>query len=81
VSAHIDAQTVVTDSYRKTSIIRTLRERWNLGPPLTQRDATAPDIAPVLTRTTDRKRTARRRAPAGASTDLAEVSTPSRTPG
>jgi hypothetical protein len=54
VSAHIDAQTVVTDSYRNTSMIRTLRERWNLGPPLTQRDATAPDIAPVLTRTTPR---------------------------
>jgi phospholipase C len=54
VSAYIDAQTVVTDSYRNTSMIRTLRERWNLGPPLTRRDATAPDIAPVLTRSTPR---------------------------
>ena len=26
-----------------------LRERWNLGPPLTARDADAADIAPVLT--------------------------------
>ena len=54
VSAYIDAQTVVTDSYRNTSMIRTLRERWNLGPPLTRRDATAPDIAPVLTRSAPR---------------------------
>jgi hypothetical protein len=36
------------------SMIRTLRERWNLGPHLTRRDATAPDIAPVLTRSTPR---------------------------
>jgi len=49
---------VVTDTYRNTSLIRTLRERWNLAPPLTRRDATAPDIAPVLTRSTPRpKRT------------------------
>ena len=52
VSAYIDAKTVVTDPYRNTSMIRTLRERWNLDPPLTARDATAPDIAPVLTRST-----------------------------
>ena len=30
-------------------MIRTLRERWNLGAPLTARDADAADIAPVLT--------------------------------
>ena len=35
--------------YRNTSVIRTMRERWNLGPPLTARDADAADIAPVLT--------------------------------
>jgi phospholipase C len=58
VSANIDAQTVVTDTYRNTSLIQTLHKRWNLGPPLTRRDATAPDIAPVLTRSTPRpKRT------------------------
>lgn len=54
VSAYVDAATVVTDPYRNTSMIRTLRERWNLGPPLTRRDATAADIAPVLTRPTPR---------------------------
>ena len=54
VSAYVDSQTVVSDHYRNTSLIRTLRERWPLGTPLTGRDATAPDIAPVLTRTTAR---------------------------
>jgi phospholipase C len=41
-------RTVVNDEYRHTSIIRTLRERWSLGAPLTGRDATARDIAPIL---------------------------------
>jgi phospholipase C len=50
VSAWIDPQTVVTPVFRSTSVIRTLRERWSLGPPLTNRDAAAPDIAPILTR-------------------------------
>jgi phospholipase C len=39
---------VVTEEYRSTSVIRTLRERWPLGGPLTGRDAVAADIAPVL---------------------------------
>jgi phospholipase C len=38
----------VNDEYRHTSVIRTLRERWSLGAPLTGRDATARDIAPIL---------------------------------
>jgi phospholipase C len=54
VSAYIDPRTVITSRYRNTSLIRTLRERWPLGPPLTARDATAPDIATVLTRATPR---------------------------
>jgi phospholipase C len=54
VSAYIDPGTVITSRYRNTSLIRTLRERWPLGPPLTGRDATAADIAPVLTRATPR---------------------------
>jgi phospholipase C len=54
ISAYIDSKTVVSDAYRNTSMIRTLRERWNLGAPLTARDATAADIAPVLTRDTPR---------------------------
>ncbi|MEY2248586.1 alkaline phosphatase family protein [Streptomyces sp. BF23-18] len=54
VSAYIDPRTVVSDPYRNTSLIATLRDRWPLGPPLTARDATVPGIAPVLTRTTPR---------------------------
>jgi phospholipase C len=54
ISAWVDRRTVVNDQYRSTSVIRTLRERWSLGPPLTGRDADAPDIAPVLSRSTPR---------------------------
>jgi phospholipase C len=54
VSAYIDPATVISSGYRNTSLIRTLRERWPLGPPLTGRDATAADITPVLTRATPR---------------------------
>jgi phospholipase C len=46
VSAYLDPRTVVTGEYRNTSLIRTLRERFSLGPPLTGRDAVAADIAP-----------------------------------
>jgi len=54
VSAYIDPQTVITSGYRNTSLIATLRARWNLGAPLTARDASAPSITPVLTRATPR---------------------------
>ena len=54
ISAWVDAKTVVTQEYRSTSVIRTLRERWGLGAPLTQRDAIAADIRPVLSRETPR---------------------------
>jgi len=48
ISAWIPQRLVITDEYRHTSLIRTLRERWSLGAPLTARDAVAPDIAPIL---------------------------------
>jgi phospholipase C len=48
ISPWIPERTVVNETYRNTSVIRTMRERFNLGPPLTARDADAPDIAPVL---------------------------------
>jgi phospholipase C len=48
ISAWVPQRRVVTEEYRHTSLIRTMRERWSLGPPLTARDAIAPDIAPVL---------------------------------
>jgi phospholipase C len=50
ISAWIDPGTVVNPVFRSTSVIRTLRERWPLGGPLTLRDAGAEDIATVLTR-------------------------------
>jgi len=54
ISAWVDPRTVVSDEFRSTSVIRTLRERWPLGAPLTQRDAIAPDLAPILRRSTPR---------------------------
>jgi phospholipase C len=48
VSAWIRRLTVVNDQYRHASVIRTLRERWTLGAPLTARDAAALDLSPVL---------------------------------
>ena len=54
ISAYIDSRMVVNEEYRSTSLIRTLRERWSLGGPLTARDAIAADIAPILKRETPR---------------------------
>ena len=54
ISAYIDSHTVVNEDFRSTSLIRTLRERWSLGDPLTARDAIAADIAPILKRETPR---------------------------
>jgi phospholipase C len=48
ISPWIPARTVVTDEYRHTSLLATLRERWNLGAPFTGRDAGARSIAAVL---------------------------------
>ena len=48
ISPWIPERTVVNDAYRHTSVIRTMRERWNLGRPFTARDADAPDLDPVL---------------------------------
>jgi phospholipase C len=48
ISAWIPERTVVNDEYRHTSVIRTMRERWSLGSPLTARDAKARDIGPIL---------------------------------
>jgi len=40
ISAWIPPRSVVTAEYRNTSVLRTLRGRWNLGPPLTARART-----------------------------------------
>jgi phospholipase C len=54
ISAWIPERTVVNNEYRNTSVIRTLRHRWSLGRPLTDRDAVAADLTPVLTLDTPR---------------------------
>ncbi len=48
ISAWIPERTVINDEFRHTSVIRTLREHWQLGAPLTARDGAARDLAPVL---------------------------------
>lgn len=55
VSAWAREGSVITESYRSTSLIRTLRDWWGLGPPLTRRDADAPSLLPVLSRPTARR--------------------------
>lgn len=54
ISPWIDERTVVNDVHHHTSVIRTLHERWDLGAPLSARDASAPDLAPLLSRETPR---------------------------
>jgi phospholipase C len=54
ISAWAPERTVVTEDHLHTSLIRTLRDRWQLGPPLTARDAAARSLAPVLTLDTPR---------------------------
>jgi phospholipase C len=54
ISAWVPGQAVVTSQHRATSVIATLRNRWQLGAPLTARDAIAADLAPVLSLETAR---------------------------
>jgi phospholipase C len=54
ISAWIPERVVVNSEHRNTSVLRTLRERWQLGSPLTARDAVAADLAPVLSLQTPR---------------------------
>lgn len=54
VSAWVEPGRLVQAEYRATSILRTLRERWDLGPPLTGRDAVAADLGPLLDRPSPR---------------------------
>lgn len=54
ISAWAESRRAVTDQFRSTSMIRTLRDWWNLGPPLTRRDADAPSLTSLLNRPTPR---------------------------
>jgi hypothetical protein len=53
VSPYVKQGTVLrppgTTPFDHTSIIATLRKRFSLGPPLTERDGAAPDLEPALT--------------------------------
>ena len=49
ISAWIPQRAVVSEEHRATSLISTMRERWNLGPPLSGRDATARSFSPIFT--------------------------------
>jgi len=54
VSAWVDERRVVTDNFQSTSVIRTVRDWWGLAGPLTVRDAAAPSLLPVLSRSAPR---------------------------
>ena len=48
VSPYTRRETVITDTFHNCSVLRSLRDRFDLGPPLTKRDTIAPSIAPVF---------------------------------
>ena len=50
VSPWVDQGSVFNDEYRHTSLIATLRKVWNLGGPLTERDASARTFDDLFTR-------------------------------
>ncbi|HVN50589.1 MAG TPA: alkaline phosphatase family protein [Acidimicrobiales bacterium] len=54
ISPWIDERTVVSDTFRATSVLATLRERWSLGQPFSAREAIAPTLRAVLSRDTPR---------------------------
>ena len=49
VSAWIPERTVVTDEYRASSMLATMREHWNLGAPFTDRDGSARSFGNIFT--------------------------------
>ena len=54
VSPWIPSGSVFNEEYRHTSLIATLRKRWDLGAPFTQRDAAAREFDDLFTLTTPR---------------------------
>jgi phospholipase C len=54
ISPWIDEATVVNDTFRSTSVLATLRERWALGDPFSAREAIAPTLQAILSRDTPR---------------------------
>ena len=54
ISAWIPERTVVNDEFRATSMLATMRERFNLGEPFSAREASARSFADIFTLTTPR---------------------------
>jgi phospholipase C len=54
ISAWIPQQTVITDEHRSTSLLATMRERFNLGRPFSAREASARSFADIFTLTSPR---------------------------
>ncbi len=54
VSAYTGQGTVIRDTFHSCSVLRTMRDQFDLGPPLTRRDAIAPSLAPAFNLTTPR---------------------------
>ncbi|MED5462076.1 MAG: alkaline phosphatase family protein, partial [Pseudomonadota bacterium] len=54
ISSHIEPGTIVSDPMMGTSVMATLQEKWKLGGPLTNRDASAPLFTPIINRKTAR---------------------------
>jgi phospholipase C len=54
VSPWVESGSVYNEEYRHTSLIATLRKRWNLGEAFSQRDASARTFDHVFTRDTPR---------------------------
>jgi phospholipase C len=54
ISAWIPERTVVNDEFRATSLLATMRQRFNLGQPLSARDASARSFADIFTLTSPR---------------------------
>jgi hypothetical protein len=54
ISAWIPEQTVVNGEFRATSLLATMRQRFNLGQPLSARDASARSFADIFTLTSPR---------------------------
>jgi phospholipase C len=64
VSPYTEPGTVVSDTFHTTSVLRTLRDRFDLGPALTRRDAAAPSLDVAFNRSEPRRDEPRVEAPA-----------------
>jgi phospholipase C len=49
ISAWIPERTVINAEHRATSLLATMRQRWNLGEPFSDRDASAPSFSGIFT--------------------------------